>query len=42
MKTINETKESVFYSSIQYLQMYDDTDRLDKMDANEILQEAME
>jgi antirestriction protein ArdC len=35
-------KEPVFYSSIQYLQMSDDTNRLDKMDANGILQEARE
>ncbi len=35
-------KEPVFYSSIQYLQMSDDTNRLDKMDTNGILQEARE
>jgi len=35
-------KDPVFYSSIQYLQMSDDTNRLDKMDANGILQEARE
>jgi antirestriction protein ArdC len=35
-------KEPVFYSSIQYLQMSDDTNHLDKMDANGILQEARE
>lgn len=35
-------KETVFYTSIQYLQMSDDTSRLDKMDASEILQEARE
>lgn len=35
-------KESVFYTSIQYLQTSDDTSCLDKMDASEILQEARE
>ena len=35
-------KEPIFYSSIQYLQMSDDTDRLDKMDDSDILQEARE
>ena len=35
-------KEPVFYSNIQYLQMSDDTNRLDKMDASEILKEARE
>lgn len=35
-------KEPVFYSSIQYLQISDDTNRLDKMDTNGILQEARE
>ncbi len=33
-------KEPIFYSSIQYLQMSDDTNRLDKMDASDILKEA--
>lgn len=35
-------KEHIFYSSIQYLQMSDDTNRLDKMDASDILKEARE
>lgn len=35
-------KEPIFYSSIQYLQMSDDTSRLDKMDASDILKEAKE
>lgn len=35
-------KEPIFYSSIQYLQMSDDTNRLDKMDASDILKEARE
>ena len=33
-------KEPIFYSSIQYMQMSDDTNRLDKMDASDILKEA--
>ncbi|MGR5577153.1 zincin-like metallopeptidase domain-containing protein [Bacteroides thetaiotaomicron] len=35
-------KEPILYSSIQYLQMSDDTNRLDKMDASDILKEARE
>lgn len=35
-------KEPIFYSSIQYMQMSDDTNRLDKMDASDILKEARE
>ena len=40
MKTKNETKEQVYYASVQYLQLASDTEPFDKLTPKQMLQEA--